>query len=242
MLLAPAAEELIFRGVIQGWLTRLFTTLAEADPKPDEPSGLLETIDLGGPSAPAGRRPRLLPRMPRPLREASRRWASSGVMPVVLTSALFALLHAEQWPAPLAIFFLSLGLGAVYQRSGSLLTSFTIHTLFNGFSTLLLFTALLAGDAVGNSLKSVSVSLKGQGSAASGFGAGPVSENLDSNIIFLLPRASGTDTVPRVLYSFKTSRLSGQGRVAPDSRDSNPFPRGRDFQDMRVYIRARDGR
>lgn len=196
VLLAPAAEELIFRGVIQGWLTRLFTTLAEADPKPDDPSDPLETIDLEGPSAPAGRPPRLLPRMPRPLREASRRWASSGVMPAVLTSALFALLHAEQWPAPLAIFLLSLGLGTVYQRSGSLLTSFTIHALFNGFSTLLLFTALLAGDAVGKSLKPVSGYLKGHGSAVSGSGARSVSKNLDSNIIFLLPRSFGIDTVP----------------------------------------------
>jgi membrane protease YdiL (CAAX protease family) len=242
VLLAPAAEELIFRGVIQGWLTRLFTTPAEADPKPDDPSDQLETIDLGRPSAPAGRRPRLLPRMPRPLREASRRWATSGVMPVVLTSALFALLHAEQWPAPLAIYFLSLGLGTVYQRSGSLLTSFVIHALFNGFSTLLLFTALLAGGAVGKSLKPVSDDLTGRGSAASGSGAGLVSKNLDSENFFLLLRASGTDTVPRVLDSFMAFRLSGQGRVAPEFRDSNPFPRGCDFQDMRVNIRARDGR
>jgi membrane protease YdiL (CAAX protease family) len=242
VLLAPAAEELIFRGVIQGWLTRLFTTPAEADPKPDDLSGLLESIDLGGLSAPAGRRPWLLPRMPRPLREASRRRASSGVMPVVLTSALFALLHAEQWPAPLAIFFLSLGLGTVYQRSGSLLTSFTIHALFNGFSTLLLFTALLAGDAVGKNLKPVSGYLTGHGSIASGSGAGPVSKNLDSIIVFLLSRAPGTDTVPWVPSSFKTSRPSGQGRVPPEVRINNPSPRGRDFQDMRVNIRARDGR
>ena len=242
VLLAPAAEELIFRGVIQGWLTRLFTTPAGADPKPDDLSGLVESIDLGGLSAPAGRRPWLLPRMPRPLREASRRRASSGMMPVVLTSALFALLHAEQWPAPLAIFFLSLGLGTVYQRSGSLLTSFTIHALFNGFSTLLLFTALLAGDAVGKNLKPVSGYLRGHGSIASGSGAGPVSKNLDSIIIFLLPRAPGTDTVLWVLSSFKTSRPPGQVRVAPEVRDSHPSPRGRDFQDMRVNIPARDGR
>ncbi len=77
-------------------------------------------------------------------------------MPVILTSALFALLHVEQWPAPLAIFFLSLGLGTVYQRSGSLVASFVIHALFNGFSTLLLFATLLAGSSIGKNINPIS--------------------------------------------------------------------------------------
>ena len=65
--------------------------------------------------------------------------------PIVIISALFAVVHLPQWPAPIAIFFLSLGLGVVYQRSGSLFASFVMHALFNGFSTLILFQAVLIG-------------------------------------------------------------------------------------------------
>ena len=42
-----------------------------------------------------------------------------SLAPVVMTSALFAAVHLPQWPAPIAIFFLSVGLGLVYQRTGS---------------------------------------------------------------------------------------------------------------------------
>ena len=65
--------------------------------------------------------------------------------PIVIISALFAVVHLPQWPAPIAIFFLSLGLGVVYQRTGSLFASFVMHALFNGFSTLILFQAVLIG-------------------------------------------------------------------------------------------------
>ena len=68
-----------------------------------------------------------------------------SVAPIVIISALFAVVHLPQWPAPIAIFFLSLGLGAVYQRTGSLFASFVMHALFNGFSTLILFQAVLIG-------------------------------------------------------------------------------------------------
>jgi membrane protease YdiL (CAAX protease family) len=66
----------------------------------------------------------------------------------VITSAVFAAVHLPQWPAPLAIFFLSMGLGVVYRRTGSLIASFAMHALFNGFGTLMLFVAILAGRAV----------------------------------------------------------------------------------------------
>jgi hypothetical protein len=63
----------------------------------------------------------------------------------VITSAVFAAVHLPQWPAPLAIFFLSVGLGAVYQGTGSLIASLVMHALFNGLGTMMLFLAILAG-------------------------------------------------------------------------------------------------
>ncbi|GAC1463197.1 MAG: hypothetical protein NVSMB9_00360 [Isosphaeraceae bacterium] len=64
-------------------------------------------------------------------------------MPLLLTSGGFALVHAPQMPAPFAIFALSLALGTVYQRTGSLIAPFTLHALFNGFNTLLMVLSLL---------------------------------------------------------------------------------------------------
>jgi membrane protease YdiL (CAAX protease family) len=50
-------------------------------------------------------------------------------------------MHLPQWPAPIAIFLLSIALGTVYQRTGSLLASITMHATFNGINTLLLLLA-----------------------------------------------------------------------------------------------------
>src|SRR5262249_9205882 len=72
--------------------------------------------------------------------------ARDSLLPIVLTSALFAAVHIPQWPAPIAIFFLSVGLGVVYQRMGSLFASFLLHALFNAFSTLTSFQSVLLGQ------------------------------------------------------------------------------------------------
>jgi hypothetical protein len=139
VFLAPAVEELLFRGLLQGWLTRL---LAGKPSGPDpSASDIAEWIPDASPEGPpeAGpglleARSRLLPRIPDPLRSA---------LPVLLTSSLFALVHMPQWPAPVAIFLLSLGLGVVYQRTGSLVASFVLHAAFNGLSTLALLLVAL---------------------------------------------------------------------------------------------------
>jgi membrane protease YdiL (CAAX protease family) len=65
---------------------------------------------------------------------------------IVLTSLIFAMLHAGQWPAPIPIFILAIGLGLVYYRTGSLLAVVCMHAIFNGSSTLALIYALLVGE------------------------------------------------------------------------------------------------
>ena len=159
VVLAPAAEELIFRGIMQSWLTQLFRRqdfddaldLADGlDPIPAEAA--VATSTETGVSAPVpgeaistgdvrpvdlawgeGDAPRLTK-------------GRTTLAPIVLTSAVFAAVHLPQWPAPLAIFFLSVALGVVYQRSGSLIASFMMHALFNGFGTMMLFLAILSGQ------------------------------------------------------------------------------------------------
>ena len=155
VVLAPAAEELLFRGIILGGLVRAFSG---AMPAPDPtikliepgdvellPSDSIATIeDFGNPwsapqAPPDARRGNPVPR--------------AGLMANVLTSVLFATLHYAQWPAPIPLFFLSLALGWLYLRTGGLIAPFAMHATFNGMSTAILYLHLLTvtkppGDAV----------------------------------------------------------------------------------------------
>jgi hypothetical protein len=74
---------------------------------------------------------------------------SRGWLGIVLTSLLFAYVHAPQWPAPIALFALALVIGTVYYRTGSLIAAICMHATFNGISTLMLFMAVLAGQKFG---------------------------------------------------------------------------------------------
>jgi membrane protease YdiL (CAAX protease family) len=180
VVLAPAAEELLFRGILQSWLAQFFrrrgpastllhelsdaqvqapeTRLGEDEARegeaPAEPHAVL-TLGSDGASpsrngsdgASPSPKVAVLPEaatVADPEEPDPGTW-DEPLAPVLLTSALFAVVHLPQWPAPVAIFFLSMGLGVVYQRTGSLIASFVMHALFNGFSTLVLFQAVLLG-------------------------------------------------------------------------------------------------
>lgn len=133
-ILAPAVEELIFRGIIQAWLARFFAE----KPTP----AIADLADLE--SFTNVRQPRWTPRFPRwlPLPPLGPNFRRS--LPILLTSTFFALVHFPQMPAPFAIFFLSLLLGLLFQRTNSLVPSFVLHGLFNSLNTTLLLFALTA--------------------------------------------------------------------------------------------------
>lgn len=125
VILAPAAEELLFRGVLLGWLNRLWSR--EKRPDPALESAFSEPISGENLGLPA---------------KAAERFRPSTVLPNLITSLIFAGIHWAQWPAPLALLPLSLGLGMLYQRTGSLAAPITLHALFNGLSTFALFLAI----------------------------------------------------------------------------------------------------
>src|SRR5271157_1787033 len=146
MVLAPLIEELLFRGILQRWLGGFVedrplptTTIQEngrsANLEPESSSFFLDSNDPPTESTAIG-----------PVSEISlsdhhlqeQPSSRSSNLPILLTSIFFAAMHLPQWPAPIAIFLLSMALGTVFQRTGSLLASITMHATFNGINTLLL--------------------------------------------------------------------------------------------------------
>ena len=78
---------------------------------------------------------------------------TSGLAGIIGTSLIFAAMHGAQWPAPIALFVLSMVIGYVYHRTGSLLSAICMHAAFNGFSTLLLLGFLLVPQSARNPQK-----------------------------------------------------------------------------------------
>lgn len=156
VLLAPAAEELIFRGVLQSWLYQFFRRGAASRRRCDPPLDPPETAEPPA-SAPIDELSELASTSSPPVDDLFGpvwlRLERAEILAILLTSMLFGVVHLPQWPAPLAIFVLSLGLGLVYQRTGSLVSSVVMHALFNGLGTLLLFYALQASDVLAKTTK-----------------------------------------------------------------------------------------
>ena len=155
VIMAPLSEELVFRGVLLGWLTKValgggdrskpaapagwdevdarFAPLAESlappivvDEVDAESAELLPIVDL----PPAAIEP------PTPLQ------ASRMILANLAVSIIFAMLHGAQWPAPVPLLVLSMGMGYLYQRTGSILGPLALHMTFNGVSTLLMILML----------------------------------------------------------------------------------------------------
>jgi len=171
VIVAPLAEEFIFRGLLQsllagtmywgaGYLTRSTTQKSSSDraavwsdaldtqpiivtDSSDEPTGIAtddtpptetpvdevstdQTLDYHDPRQPPTSSGLAL--IAPPAAPAWPRWCA-----IIITSLLFASIH-DFWMFP-PIFLLSLCLGYLYERTGSLWSSITLHALFNGTQT-----------------------------------------------------------------------------------------------------------
>jgi membrane protease YdiL (CAAX protease family) len=137
VVLAPMAEELMFRGILQRWLFKLVGG-GRAKPifKPLAPLGtdLPEESVLEDDDSSIGEEPAPDPDQP------------AAAVAILATSLLFAAAHFQQWPAPIPIVLLSIGLGMVYYETGSLLAPIILHALFNGFNTLILVLVMATGQ------------------------------------------------------------------------------------------------
>ncbi len=131
-IVAPIAEEFLFRGVLLGWLSRVATGRS----KP----GLVVVDDLGEP-------------VETPVAFLGLRLFLANLV----ISLVFAAMHGQIWPTPIPLFLLAMGLGLLYQRTGGLIAPIALHMTFNGISTLVLYLVTMAGglDALKQELKAI---------------------------------------------------------------------------------------
>lgn len=117
---APITEEFFFRGIVQGFLQRIFDH--------DEP---MDKLFAGGPVAAEYS---IRDQSTHSILTQFRFW-----IPILISSALFAAMHIGQGPAPIPLFLLAIGLGYVFRKTGSWIPCVIIHFLLN-FVSLTVFS------------------------------------------------------------------------------------------------------
>lgn len=72
-------------------------------------------------------------------------WTPRSGWPILVTSLVFAMLHLGQGAAPIPLFFLSIGLGYLYQSTGRLTPAIIVHMLLNGATLCMEYCKLNGG-------------------------------------------------------------------------------------------------
>jgi membrane protease YdiL (CAAX protease family) len=152
VVVAPICEEFLFRGLLLGWLGKVAMQERVKPPAPRAGADFAELHDGEPPANFAepvfdGNGDEFDPPIvfldepPAPPRDLGFRLFLANLA----VSLLFAAMHAAVWPSPIPLFLLSLVLGLLYQRTGSLIAPITLHAVFNGISTVLIFVTIYLG-------------------------------------------------------------------------------------------------
>jgi len=133
-IVTPIAEEILFRGLIQGGLQRLADGIAGLV-KSAESELAHDQQSANGANDPAVAENSI---GISPEEEAStpRNWQPVTYWPVFAASAIFACIHLGQGAAPIPLFLLSVGLGYLYRQTGSLIPCIVVHMILNGMTLL----------------------------------------------------------------------------------------------------------
>ncbi len=157
-VVAPLFEELMFRVLLQGFLEKAFSfrgsmiellvaeptpllhlKAVESDPISPMPAdtNLCAATQLPAPSiehAPA-----------EPLYQLPEQRGLAAWLPIVISSAIFALLHYSHGPDWIPLLLLAAGMGYLYQRTHRILPSLIVHSLLNTLSMWGLWVAVKEG-------------------------------------------------------------------------------------------------
>jgi membrane protease YdiL (CAAX protease family) len=143
--IAPLFEEMVFRVLLQGFLEKIFVhplaQISTTDSRQHQPTAaLVDQHDYVALSLPSDANPYASPRLgglsminAEPI-EALQSCPSISWLAIVISSAIFALLHYSHGPDWIPLFILALGLGYLYQCTHRLVPSLVVHSLLNAFS------------------------------------------------------------------------------------------------------------
>lgn len=109
-VVAPVAEEFLFRVILQGWLEKK----------------QIQALHVGDASD-----------------------VSPGMGPAAVVSILFAVMHMGHGPDPIPLFFLSLILGYLYQRTHRIVAPLTVHFCVNSLAVIQLAITWATGPVTG---------------------------------------------------------------------------------------------
>jgi membrane protease YdiL (CAAX protease family) len=151
-VVAPVAEEFLFRGILQGWLERSASPSREPaaiSDQYDKPTGFEDRLEASHPAGSEGdsANPYRSPDVGTIAREAARddEWTPSRwqqCRPILLSSLAFALVHLGHGPDPIPLFILALVLGYLYQRTHRLWPCIVLHMCLNSASLAMLWAIL----------------------------------------------------------------------------------------------------
>jgi membrane protease YdiL (CAAX protease family) len=147
--IAPVCEEITFRLLFQGWLERWEDErLGWRRPVVETPVGDSDTqIAADAATHPevvtldaAKELPNSAPSLSEPMPPRKGVFGLSyGWFPILVSAAVFGLVHYGYGPEPVPIFLLGLVLGYIYQRTHRILPSIVAHALFNLFTMFILW-------------------------------------------------------------------------------------------------------
>lgn len=149
---APLLEEFLYRLFLQGWLMRLvdgFSSVLKAQ-KNNSEMDQVATLLIGG----------------RTVEQEQWSESESGdekqsakspsknrvpwwlmLFPIISSSALFALAHFGQGPAPISLFFFAFAVGGLFALTHRIIPCIVVHMALNFWSLTLLALAVFVGNA-----------------------------------------------------------------------------------------------
>ncbi|MHB9081047.1 MAG: CPBP family intramembrane glutamic endopeptidase [Pirellulaceae bacterium] len=145
VVVAPVAEEYLFRGLLQGWFERLATgrdrsqellvggrtdalDVREVGESPAEKSASNRSSSDQCVSPALG--------VIEPLQD-SEQAVGAAYWPMAVSALIFAVLHLSHGPDWIPLFFLALGLGYLYRQTHRILPSIVVHFLLNACSIVM---------------------------------------------------------------------------------------------------------
>ena len=149
IFVAPVSEEIFFRAVLQGWLSRLFVNNAQPEAaliggwpggQSSSPASVGQRESAAGTDAAENRisenpyQSSTTAAVREPVAEEPQYYVAQAWFPVVVSSLLFSLVHLGQGPAPIPIFVFAVGLGMIYRQTGRIVPCIVAHFCLNCFS------------------------------------------------------------------------------------------------------------